>query len=98
MGLGFFPYLIEFFFPSLFYILRRMGENKTFQRIFIHTSYVDRIRNPAGFLACPSVPAIAIARAVPTGGPRYTSAGGSRRCIRMCEYVDRLDFSLVPIF
>ena len=33
--------------------------------------YLDCVRDPAVFLACPSVPAIAIARAVPTGGPRY---------------------------
>ena len=58
---------------------------------FSHTSGVsiqlNCIRNPAGFLAYPSVPVIAIARAVPTGGPRYYSSSASCRCIQMREYV-----------
>ena len=45
--------------------------------MYFHTRRVSIklkcIRNPAGFLACPSVLDIAIARAVPTGGPRYYS-------------------------
>ena len=38
---------------------------------------VLRFPRYAGFLACPSVPAIGIARAVPTRGPRYTILTGS---------------------
>ena len=64
----------------------------TLPRIFIHVvcrfSSIHCIRNPAGFLACHSVPVMAIARAVPTGGPRYYSGSASCRCMRMREYVD----------
>ena len=48
---------------------------------YFHTCRVsillNGLRNPAGFLACPSVPTIAIASAVPTGGPRYYSDSAS---------------------
>ena len=48
---------------------------------YFHTCSVsillNCLRNPAGFLACPSVPTIAIASAVTTGGPRYYSDSAS---------------------
>ena len=62
-----------------------MGKNKalkltTLPRVFIGIVcqlLLDCVRNPAGFLACPSVPAIAIAPAVPTGGLRHYSSSAS---------------------
>ena len=73
------------------HILRRMGKNKAYAYhtcTYFHTCRVSIklvcIRNPAGFLACPSVPVIAKARAVPTGGPRYYS--GSLRCWTLPVY------------
>ena len=59
----------------------------TLPRIFTRRASIQLncICNPAGFLRCPSVPNVAIARAVPTGGPRYYCGSPSCRCIRMRE-------------
>ena len=74
-----------FFFFFFFCILRRVGKDKitlklaaTLPRVFVHTRRVSIkliwVRNPAGFLTCPSVPAIAMA----LGRLRYHS-GSARR-------------------
>ena len=76
-------------------VLRRMGNNKAqahHTSTYFHARRVsiqlNFIRNPAGFLACPSVSTIAIARAVPVGGPRYYPGSASCRCMRVREDVE----------
>ena len=73
-------------FFSCSHILRRMGKIKlkvtTLPRIFSHVvCHLSQLhaQSSSGFVVCPSVPAIAIARVVPTGGPRYYS--GSASCL-----------------